>query len=95
MRGRKKEPGGRRVTISIKVSEAEAEVISIACGSRSRSGWGREALLAAARHPAAPPARALRAKAPGAVPFRAPAATARHALTCKCAICKPGTGKEN
>lgn len=46
MRGRKKEPDGKRVTICAKVSEAEAALIDAARGTVSRSEWIRSAALA-------------------------------------------------
>lgn len=64
---RPKTPAGKRVTICIKVSEQDAAVIDQARGARSRSDWGREALLehAVPRRPARPrsPARVVTAAA--------------------------------
>ena len=81
MRGRKKEPEGKRVTFSFKVSEAEAAAIEAARDGMDRSEWLRlAALTAAGRKPArrvqrvkaAAPAPV--APAPMTVPFREPAA---------------------
>jgi hypothetical protein len=41
-------PDGKRVTVCIKLSEQDAAAIDKARGDRSRSDWGRAALLAAA-----------------------------------------------
>ena len=46
--GRPKLPEGKRVTISVKVSESEAAPIDAARGERDRSAWGRDAMLGAA-----------------------------------------------
>lgn len=46
---RPKTPAGKRVTICVKVSEQDAAAIDQARGARSRSDWGREALLEHAR----------------------------------------------
>lgn len=48
VRGRKKEPAGKRVTLSFKVGEAEAKAIDAACGGAPRSEWLRAVVLAAA-----------------------------------------------
>jgi hypothetical protein len=67
MMSRPKTPAGKRVTICIKVSEEDAAVIDQARGTRSRSDWGREALLehAAPRRPVRPrpPTRVVTAAA--------------------------------
>ena len=86
MRGRKKEPEGKRVAISVKVSEQMAADVDAACGG-DRSAWVR-GLIAAALEPA-PGGRPRRtperpARAPVTVTFRPP-----HAVTCKCGTCKP------
>ena len=49
MRGRKKEPEGKRVTISTKVSEADAAFIDAVRGDISRSEWLRRLLRAGIR----------------------------------------------
>lgn len=54
MRGRKKEPEGKRVTICAKFSEAEEAVIDTARGDMNRSEWLRLAALAAAERQRTP-----------------------------------------
>ena len=49
MRGRKKEPEGKRVTVCAKLSEAEAVEVDAARRGMSRSEYLREAALHAAR----------------------------------------------
>jgi hypothetical protein len=45
---RPRSPAGKRVSITIKVSEAQSELINAALGGRERSEWCRDVLLAAA-----------------------------------------------
>jgi hypothetical protein len=46
MVSRPKTQDGKRVAISIKVSESEAEAIDAARGALTRSAWGRDQMLA-------------------------------------------------
>jgi hypothetical protein len=80
MVARAKTPGGKRVTICVKVSEADAAAIDAARGEVTRSAWGRGMLLAAVTGGMPAQAGAVRQRAaepvsspPPVSPGRAPA----------------------
>ena len=59
---RPKSPDGKRVPMSVRFSEPEAEEIDAARGSMDRGSWLREAALAAARPPGLHPLPQIQAR---------------------------------
>jgi hypothetical protein len=61
--GRQRQPDGRRVTVSTKLSDAETAALDAARGLVTRGAWLRGAAMAAAEQqtPPGPPARPLHA----------------------------------
>lgn len=55
MRGRKKEPEGRRVQVCFKISQPEADLIDSLRGGLERGPWMRQAALSVARRDSGKP----------------------------------------
>jgi hypothetical protein len=88
---RRPEPEGRRNSVCTKLSDSELAEVEAARGDMDLSAWVRFTLLIAAD--AVRQAETARQRFAAAQEQSQPASR-RHAVTCKCGMCRPKNGEK-